>query len=284
MTRETISINKLNPNRVIKKMADDFRSECQRKKSRYKYKLDVDVKKTEEISYLKTNTKTFYQAEWIKNNDSKIMLVHLNGENAEKFAEINCQLELHPNIVRTFGRVEHNDTSILLLQEYLPRETFLQLIKHTNQKLSITILDTILYQIASGLAHLANHGIIHGNVTTNNVFIYQFGEIPENILVKLTNIGDLETSNNDTDKMAPELLKSKDCYSEKSDVYAFGILTQELYSLELATNDKDLIDRQTLFTRCLATDPNERPTFNELKQSIMDLMSKRKFLYPTIHE
>jgi len=270
ITREDISINTLNPNRVIKKMADEFRAECQRKKALYKYKLDVDVKKTEEISYLKTNTKTFYQAEWIKNNDSKIMLVNLTGENAEKIAKINCQLEPHSNIVRTFGRVEHNDSTILLVQEYLPRETLSQLLKHTDQKLSITIFDTILYQIASGLAHLAHHGIIHGNITADNVFIYQFDEIEENILVKLTNIGDLD--------------KSKDDYSEKSDVYAFGILTQELYLLGVATNDKDLIERQTLFQRCLVTDPNERPTFNELTKSIIDLMSKRKFIYPTIHE
>jgi serine/threonine protein kinase len=249
-------------------MADDFRTECQRKKALYKYKLDVDVKKTEQRPHLITNTKTIYQAELIENPDLRIILTYLTGKNALKTAENNCRLEPHPNIVRTFGGVKHNDSSILLVQEYLPTQTLSQLIKHPDQKFSITILDTILYQIACGLEHLANREIFHGNVMADNVFIYQLDEIPENILVKLTNIGDFE--------------QSEDLYSEKSDVYAFGILARELYSLELSTNDRDLIERQTLIERCLVANSNERPTFTELTKSIIDLICNKKFIYPSL--
>jgi serine/threonine protein kinase len=259
-------------------MAEEFRAECKRKRELYKYKLDVDVKQTEEIIDLKSNTRKVYRAEWIKKNssltDSKVILTHLIGENAEKLGEINCKLGPHPNVVRTFGRVEHNGTGILLLQEDLPEQTLAQLIKTTDQKFSITILDTFVYQIASALQHLAQNEIIYGTITADNIFVYQFDEIPENILIKLTNIGDLETSTNETG-----IIPEGELHSEKSDVYAFGILIRELYALELATNDEDLIQRQVLSEHCLAIDPSIRPTFNELTKSIIDLMHKKKFIF-----
>lgn len=272
MTRQNISSETLNPNLVVKTMADEFRTECKRKRELYKYKLDVDVKKTKEIKNLKNNTRSVYQAEWIKTNspltDSKIILTHLTGDNAEKLGEINCQLGPHPNIVRTFGRVEHSGTGILLLQEYLPEQSLAQLIKTTEQKCSITILDTIIYQIASALQHLAHNGIVYGTITADNIFVYEFDDIPENILIKLTNIGDLTSETGDGE-----------VHSEKSDIYAFGILVRELYALELATNDEDLLERQNLCERCLVTDPDTRPTFDELTKSIIDLMHKKKFIF-----
>jgi len=278
MTRQNISSETLNPNRIVKKMAEEFRAECKRKRELYKYKLDVDVKQTEEIIDLKSNTRKVYRAEWIKKNssltDSKVILTHLTGENAEKLGEMNCKLGPHPNIVRTFGRVEHNGTGILLLQEDLPEQTLAQLIKTTDQKFSITILDTFVYQIASALQHLAQNEIIYGTITADNIFVYQFDEMPENILIKLTNIGDLETSTNETG-----IIPEGELHSEKSDVYAFGILIRELYALELATNDEDLIQRQVLSEHCLVIDPNMRPTFNELTKSIIDLMHKKKFIF-----
>jgi hypothetical protein len=273
MTRQNISVGTLNPNLVIKIMADDFRTECKRKRELYKYKLDVDVKKTEEIKDLKSNTRSVYQAQWINKNspltDSKIILTHLTGENAEKLGEINCQLGPHPNIVRTFGRVEHSGTGILLLQEYLPEQSLTQLINNTEQKFSITILDTIIFQIASALEHLAQNKIVYGTMmTADNIFVYQFDDVPENILIKLTNIGDLTSEIDDGE-----------VHSEKSDVYAFGILIRKLYALELATNDEDLLERQNLCERCLVTDPATRPTFDELTKSIIDLIRKKKFIF-----
>ncbi|CAF4628937.1 unnamed protein product, partial [Rotaria magnacalcarata] len=52
-----------------------------------------------------------------------IYLVHLIGENAEKISNMSCRIKPHSNIVATFGRVEHNDTGVLLAQEYLADET-----------------------------------------------------------------------------------------------------------------------------------------------------------------
>jgi serine/threonine protein kinase len=274
MTREPLSLDKIIPNRVVKKMVDDFIAECRRKRLLYKYKLDVDVKKTEQVPYIKTNTKSLYQAEWLNNNSSStasnIILMHLTGENAEKIAESNCRLESHSNIVRVFGRVEHNDTGILLVQEHPSPQTLSQLIKNPDPKLSITHLDFILYQISSALQHLANAEIIHGNITADNVFIYHLDEVPKNTLVKLNTIGHMENDIN-IHTIPPEVL-SRNSHSEKSDVYTFGILAREMCLLEIETNEEGLLERQALYERCLVVDPNDRPTFNELTKAILDFI------------
>ncbi|CAF0725264.1 unnamed protein product [Adineta steineri] len=268
MTREPLSVSKLIPNRAIKQVADDFRRECQRK-SLYKYKLDVDVKKTEQIPFIKTPTKSIYRAEWIGNdtssNNSNIILVHLIGEHAEKIAKSNCQLKTHENIVPIFGRVEHNDSGILLVQEYPSMQTLSQLIKDDRAKLTIEILDFILYQIASGLQHLSDAKIIHGNITADDVLIYRIDEIPENISVKLNNIDDADKFLTHT---PPEVLSQH--VLEKSDVFAFGRFAQELYSDELEVDNQNLRKRQILCERCLAGNPHERPTFNELLKSFKE--------------
>jgi serine/threonine protein kinase len=270
VTRGAISIDTLNPNRIVKKMVDDFRAECKRKRALYKYRLDIDVKKSEEVPYIKINTKSIYRAEWINKNsssaDSNIILIHLTGDNAEKIAETYCRLGPHPNIVRVFGRVEHSDNGILLLKECPPAKTLAQF---SEQKLSITILDHIFYQIASALEHLNNAEIVHGNVTDENIFIYHLDAIPEDTLIKLTDIDDTEKSTDD--KITPEIL-SANLESEESDVYAFGVLAKEMYLLELETST----EQQALFERCLSIDPNERPTFNELTKTLNDFIIKSK--------
>lgn len=266
ITRQRMTANVLNPNRLIKKMAEDFHDACRVKRSLYKFKLDEDIKKLDEISYLKTNTKTYYQAEWLKEkNDSKVILQHLTGDRAEKIAEINCKIGLHENIVEIFGRVEHNESGILLAQESLPRQTLLQLLKHTADNLSIEILDTIIIQIISALKHIHNNDILHGNLKMEDIFIYNFDSNPEHISVKLANIGEIDGTKED-------------------DMKAFCKLTQELYSSKLSSNDRDLVERQDLFQEYLVAKSNEQLALDELTKSFSDLMSKPKPLYPSLHK
>jgi hypothetical protein len=259
-----VSVEKLNPNRIVKKMVDDFRAECKRKRLLYKYRLGIDLKKSEEVPYIQTKTKSIYKAEWLKNNseatNSKIILIHLTGEDAEKIANINCRVEPHPNIVQVFGRVEHNDTGILLVQECPSTQTLSEFMKNTEQILSIAMLDQIFYQISSALQHLNKAEIIHGNITSDNIYIYHLDGKPENISIKLI-----------IDKIESESL------SAKPDVLAFGIIAIENYnSLEFNTDDKYSAQRQALTERCIADDPNERPTFDELTDTLNDFIIGEK--------
>ena len=267
------------PNRLVKKMIDDFRAECSRKKSLYKYKLNVDVQKNNPVPYFKNTTKSIYGAHWLNNcpspANSPIDLVHLTGQNAEKVAELHTRSEIHPHIVRVFGRVEHAESGILLLVESPATQTLAQLFKDLSLQLSMATRDVILHQIASALQYLTDEKIPHGHITAGTVFVDHLGELPQNTLVKLNTLEDTEALMN---RSPPEML-SNEFASEKSDVYVFGLLAQELYSLELATENVDLIERQNLYGRCLAASPSDRPTLTELTCSLHNLILRETDIF-----
>ncbi|CAF3439345.1 unnamed protein product [Rotaria socialis] len=270
ITRQPMSIDKLNPNRIVKQMVDERRAEWRKKKLLYKFKLDIDLKKSEEIPMKKTNTKSIYRGEWIRkpspSMNPNIYLVHLIGENAEKISNMCCRIKPHSNIVVTFGRIEHNDTGVLLAQEYLADETLSQLINNSPEKLSINVMDTIIYQIALALQHINKSKTIYGTITSDDIIIYKFHDTdPEGITVKLANTGDTGSDES-----------SRDVCSEKSDIYAFGEFAQALYSSKLEMSRECLNEREALFLHCLENDPNERPTFDELIEFISKFTDEDK--------
>ncbi|UJR31770.1 hypothetical protein I4U23_019248 [Adineta vaga] len=274
-TRAPLSKDRLVLNLVVKNMVDDFRAEC-RRRSLYKYRLDVDVKKTEVTPYMKTKTKSIYRAKWTTKDssatDSSIVLTHLTDDKAEKIANLHNKPGIHPNIIRVLGRVEHPDAGILFLQESPSAETLSHVMKNNPQKLSLKTRDMILYQILSALQYLTNENCMYGHITADHVFVYQLNELPENTLVKLSTFDNTE----ELIKRIPPEFVSKDNYSEKSHVYAFGLLAQELYSLELESDDVDLTTRQTLYESCLVADPKDRPTFLKLKNLFHNLIGRNE--------
>ena len=279
MTREDISLNTLNPNRLVKQMADEFRTECRQKRALYKYRLDIDVMKKEAMTNLQNSIRSVYRAEWIKTNtklaDTKIVLTHLTGTNAEKIGQVNCKLGPHPNIVRTFGRVDHSDSGILLVQEHLPEQTLASLLESSDQRFSISILDAIFSQIIVAVQHLMNSEIFSGTISAENIFIYQLDDMLEHNLIKLNNLGSV----NEIDRSSDSEATKEDGPGEMSYVFELGVLARDLYKLELATNEEDLSVRQSLIARCLETDPDLRPTMEELTALLVDLMHTRKFIF-----
>ena len=261
-------------------MVANFRAECQRQRLGPKYKLGVDVKKSEIAPYIKTKTKSVYRAEWITNHlpspDSSIVLVHLTGENSQKIADLYSRLPIHPNIVRVFGKVEHPDDGILLLQESLPEQTLAHLMTNTDRKLlPLKTRDFILCQIISAVQHLMNENYIYGYIKADNVLIYELDETPKNTVVKLNTIDSAEKL---ISRTPPENL-SKNILTDKYCVYVFGLLAQELYSLGLEVDDVDSTPRQTLYKDCLAEDPKNRPTFKKLTKTFHQLTEETEELF-----
>jgi hypothetical protein len=267
-TRQRLTVEALVPNRLIKKVVDDFLTECERKRSLFKFRLDVDLKKSEQTSSIKIRHRKEYLVEWLRRheplNNNNAMLVLLNGENAEKVAEINCKLPKYPHLVATYGRVEHPDEGVLVVREHAPVQTLTELIRDSDHPLPNTLLDMIFYQMASALQCLADAGVVHGNVTADDVLIYHLDDVIENIVVKLTNVSEYlipkrPDNHEGTLPIASEVL-SQQMYSERSDVFAFGALAHSVYRCES--------DRQVLFDQCLATDAQARPTFHRIVKTM----------------
>ena len=162
----------------------------------------------------------------------------------------------------------------------------------TGYSLSGTQLTAIAIGIAQGMIHLHKIGIIHRDLKAANIMldsrlfprigdfgIARFGEQEGGMTAKIG------TPN----YMAPELITSHD-YDEKVDVYSYAMIlyemTQsirpfksmkmnEIFDMVLKDDKRPPFYRplppplQRLIEKCWATDPDERPSFEEISQAFM---------------
>lgn len=62
-----------------------------------------------------------------------------------------------------------NEENLFIITEYLPCGTLAQLIEHTALDEATTI--KFAFEIAAGMAHLHNNGIIHGDLAPRNLLV-----------------------------------------------------------------------------------------------------------------
>lgn len=146
--------------------------------------------------------------------------------------DIVGKLPPHENVVEFLGR-ELNPPRMIF--EYCDGGDLRKL----QGKVDVLQGIELILQISRGLEHLVNHGIIHRDISLancllsgNTVKIADFGlsrRLEENRLEGTT--GALR--NVPIRYMAPESLAGKS-YSEKSDVWAFGLLIWELFTGKIA--------------------------------------------------
>jgi serine/threonine protein kinase len=302
------------PNRTVIKMIDQFETSLRDKN--YQYTLDVDVKRKKGRPSIQTSEKTIYHAEWLPDNNGRpdIVLLKIDGARAKKDASLYVDLNRHSHIVRTFGlvREERNDTNaVILLQEYASLGSLHKLLSQQKQPLAEKILIEIFLQIFDAMSYLALNNVAHGDLACRNVLVFRFDEKdPRNIVVKLTDFGLSHRSKIYTQfaraaktslstipvrYSAPELLwkgvTPNDC-TEKSDVYAMGVLMWEAYSRGAVPwsniqNDEYIIQRVkngdmlpqpancnpqywNILVKTWSPIPSERPTFGQLKKLFED--------------
>lgn len=314
ITGKPISLKNLISNYAIKKIIDRFENSLRDK--RYQYTLDKDVKKRKGRPMFQTSGKTIYYAEWLPNNDNRpeVVLLKIDGARANKEASFYVDLSRHPHIVRTFGIVHDNDgdkSFVLLLQECASEGNLYELICERKKPLDENILVKIFLQIIDAMTFLASNNVVHGDLACRNVLVFRFNEQdPRNIVVKVTDFGlsryskiyaqvstVARTALNiiPVRYSAPEILTSNataNVYTEKSDVYAMGVLMWEAYSRGAIpwaniSNDDEVIQRVrrgdmlpqppncssqcwNIITKTWNQLPDQRPTFEELKNLFID--------------
>ncbi|KAI8597178.1 kinase-like domain-containing protein [Dissophora ornata] len=122
----------------------------------------------------------------------------------------------------------------------------------------------IVAEVALGLAYLHSQRIIHRDIKGANILLTKHDE------VKLCDFGLAKVMASaictttfkprGTPKwMAPELTTGTPKYSKKSDIFALGVVMQEL------VNGGDApLNYKAIMTRCLDIDPEKRPTTEEI--------------------
>lgn len=313
ITREPMSVDSLRPNHIVRKMIEEFTAVSLRQN--YQFRLNIDVRKSETRPWFIQYSKAIYKAEWITKQGPPIVLIQIDGAQANREAQFYVQLSCHPHIVRTFGLVESDPNSVLLVQECAEIGDLTTMLREKDFKPTRNVLIEIFNQIVDAMICLADNGIVHGDLSCRNVLVFRCSSnVPEETLVKLTDFGltkgsdlfSVSASSSQTTMSviptryaAPEILQAAGdgiFYSEKSDIYSMGVLMWEACSygtipFASLADDSDVCryklggahlprpavcDEELWSTiiHCWKLQPNERPTFKELRQRIMRLIHR----------
>ena len=133
----------------------------------------------------------------------------------------------HPAVCRVFDVGEAGET-IFFSMEFVPGEDLAALLRRTGRLTSERVID-IAHQLCAGLAAAHAEGVLHRDLKPANVLIDQDGQ------VRITDFGIAVTTSDAGPQgvsgtmgyMAPEQLAG-DAISERTDVYALGVVLYEL--------------------------------------------------------
>lgn len=192
-------------------------------------------------------------------------------------------LLVHPNIVKVFGFFygsKDHGPSILL--ELCPTNLALKMKEGSLTKVDIVC---IVYEIIEGMKFVHQKGIMHRDLKPQNILIDKNGhvKIADFGIAKFVSV-ETQTSNVGTQKfMAPELLNEAEKYDNKVDVYSFGVLLfwiltngqmPKVTIVEIGTGKiakiPDTVNKfaTKLIKDCWTFQPSQRPSFEEISQSL----------------
>ena len=178
----------------------------------------------------------------------------------------------HPAVCRVFDVGEDGDT-IFFSMEFVPGEDLAALLKRTGRLTSERVVE-IAHQLCAGLAAAHAKGVLHRDLKPANVLIDQDGR------VRITDFGIAVTTSDVGPQvvigtlgyMAPEQLIAGASVSERTDLYALGVVLYELvtgHPHQIASADPSAartvpapgidVRLERVILKATAPDPSRRP-------------------------
>ena len=142
----------------------------------------------------------------------------------------------HPNIIQYLGMYQDPDTHLPVLLMELMDDSLTHFLEGSPKMIPYHIQVNICYDITLALSFLHSNGIIHRDLSSNNVLMIG------NILAKVTDFGMAKLGDTDpqatpltftmcpgTDVyMPPEAVQDKPIYTEKIDCFSFGVIAIQI--------------------------------------------------------
>lgn len=177
----------------------------------------------------------------------------------------------HENIVTVYG-ITKDEYGILAVMEYFPSKTLEEKMLE-NGIFSVRDMKSIILQIAKGVSTIHDFGIVHRDLSANNILIDKSGR------VKITDFGIArmydKDKNTDTRILGTHGYAAPEQFGfiqtdRKADVYAIGVLMNVMLSgkmpnEKLYKGDSKLMD---IIQRCTSMKPADRYEIEE----ILDLL------------
>ncbi|KAG6901143.1 hypothetical protein C0995_016509 [Termitomyces sp. Mi166 len=207
----------------------------------------------------------------------------------------------HPNILPFYGACLES-TKPFIVSQFCSAGNALKYIRrnpHINRV-------QLLHDVATGMDHLHDQGIIHADLKASNILISDTGEalIADFGLSQIQDqvSSSMHITRTSTDRvggtvrwMAPERLMGK-TINKPADIYSFALLAWEFYT-NGAVPFKNIVDMEqfrnvvtrgerpkrpyqmddkiwALVERCWTADPSERPDFVDVKRVLAKLMGR----------
>lgn len=212
-------------------------------------------------------------------------------------ATLMCQLK-HDNIVAFIGAVTE-PSNLCIITQFCARGSLADMLLNHSIEISYSMKLRFAENTAQGMRYLhgCNPIILHRDLKSDNLLV------ADDFTVKVADFGltrfisekKAMTQVGTPMWMAPEIIMGKK-YTEKADVYAFGIILWEILTrlepyedkepmqivVEVVNNDlRPTIPEQfkdaslvSLMKDCWDPDPNKRPTFNIICDRLSDLIKQ----------
>ena len=135
----------------------------------------------------------------------------------------------HPNIIQYLGMYRDPETGLPVLLMELMDESLTHFLETSTETIPYHIQLTICLDIIQALSFLHLNGIIHRDLSSNNILLIRKGraKLTDFGMAKLVNVRMSRVSNTmcpGTDAyMPPEAIDNQAVYTEKGDVFSFGV-------------------------------------------------------------
>ena len=256
--------------------------------------------------------KTVFRAWW---NGRDVAVLYLRNATCGTEAEIFSLLGRHPHLVTFYGAAEFLGKQMLITELVSLGSLDIVVDKHStvlraNPSLWKGMILEMLAQVSSGMARIAEAGVLHRDLALRNILAHTFDATTGRVLIKVSDFGLSKqgmyyyaaANAVPVRWTAPEALGNRNKFSVKSDVYSLGVVVWELLGFaqrmpHWEVQDEDRLTQQlvegsrslskpsggdddiwAVAQRCLRREVSARPCFEDLRVELRQLAMEHRLV------